>query len=237
MYLNKKNLLGVSMVKADADIPGLDNIHVRADGSTVASNRVSCLLVSPVKDQVKKLLKQILREKECGAITLTSDTVKDIIKNLGTDKKFGGMAEHCCLENDGEIGDGSVEIYTTDGVKKGKIKGKAYRRPYIDYGVFLQALLRNTKKRVIVNLPRLLVLLQTIDKIIKTGDEDNVIFIEFGNNGEIIIRGLDAMTGQRVVGIMNQYDYKEQKWLPEDKWELSLRPEKRIRHKKGEENE
>jgi hypothetical protein len=229
MYLNKKNLLGVGLVKADADIPGLDNIHVREDGSTVASNGVTCLLVSPVRNKVKQLLRSILRRKDCGEVTLTSDTVKDIIKNLPVDKKFGGMTEHCCLEDNGN---GNIEIHVTDGVRGGSIRGKVYRRPYIDYGVFLQSLRRKSGIRVVLNLPRFLMLLGVMDKIIKTSDEDNAVFIEFTDKGSVIIRGLDSMTGQRVVAIMNQYDYKEQQWLKENDWEKSLIPEIITRHKK-----
>ena len=228
MYLNKKNLIPVSMVKADSDIPGLDNIHVRADGSTVASNGITCLLVSPVRKQVEKLLRQIIKKRECGEVTLTSDTVKDIIKNLPSDKKFSGMTEHCSLEDHGE---GNIEIHMTDGTRGSSIRGKVYRRPYINYKVFLNALRRKNGVRVVVNLPRLLLLLQTIDKIIKTSDEDNAVFIEFTDKGSVIIRGMDSMTGQRVVAIMNQYDYKEQKWLKENDWEMSLIPKAKVRHK------
>lgn len=229
MYLSRKGLSVASLVKADSDIPGLDNVHVREDGSTVGSNGVTCMLVSPVRTEVKKILKGILKDRECGSVTLTSDTVKEVLKGLPIDKKFGGMTEHCCLESDGS---GDVEIHSTDGTRKSSIKGKVYRRPYIDYTVFLQSLRERGGKRVVVNLPRLLLLLQVIDKIIKTGDEENAVFIEFADNGSIILRGVDKVTGQRVLAVMNQYDNEEQNWLKPDEWEESLVPKSKVRHKR-----
>lgn len=232
MYLSKNNLLAVQVAKADADIPQLDNVHVMKDGTTVGSNGRGCIIVSPVQKKVKEYLSPILKEHKGESTTITSETVKSVMKDMPPDKKFHGLLEHCDLkvEDDGEI-----IISLTDGKRERSIRGKAYRRKYIDFSHFTSALTRRSGQKVVVNLTRFILLLQTIDKIVKTGDEENPVFIEFTDQNEIIIRGVDRNSGQRVIGIMSQYIKEEQKWLKENEWEMSLSVrKKKMRSKKKE---
>lgn len=209
--------------RPDADIPSMNNIHILEDGTSIGTNGMSCLFVSPVKKAVRKLLRELIPEKDCGSVTLPINFVKDILKALPPDKKYNGMTEHGSME---EAEHGDVYIHTTDGTNESRMHGRTYRRPFRLHIPFLKSIRKRNGARAIVNLTRLLILLQSIDAIIKTSDDEVPVFIEFTDKGSLIIRGLDPVTGQRVMGIMNQYDYDEQHWLEENKWERDLVPKK-----------
>lgn len=255
MIVSKQNLLVVHTTKADSAIPALDNVHIAADGSTVGVGGKMLLAVSPVNEKVKDKLQNILEEHGAGDITISSETVKSILKRFGmADKKFDGMLDHCNIET---INERECRVTQTDGKRRDRFTGKVYRREYVNYKSVLRTAMESVtgsnnlvcehcgkemdvdkSKKIVLNLKRLLLLLQTIEKIAPDSSGDSPVWIEFTESDYIVIRGINMVNGQRVVGIMSPFTGVEGKWLDPNDWELSLieddsvKSEPVIKHKK-----
>lgn len=225
MIISKQNLLVVHTTKVDSAIPALDNVHIAEDGSTVGVGGKMLLAVSPVDGKIKEKLANILDEEGEGGITISSETAKGILKRFGTaDKKFDGILDHCNIE---KIGGTDCRVTQTDGKRKDRFTGKVYRREFVPYkNVIRPAMVSVTgesdSKKIVLNLKRLLLLLQTIEKIAPDSSGDSPVWIEFTDNDYIVIRGINMINGQRALGIMSSYTGVEGKWLEPNEWERSL---------------
>lgn len=229
MILSKSNLLVVGIVHPDKKIPVLNNVHIERDGSTVARNNKVLIMVSPVLPEVKEKLEAILPETEMNVVTVSSGTINSVLKSLPSDRAFKGLLEHTDLD----VEDG-VKFTLTDGKRNRSISGKKYARKYISYKEALaDALSRiNTGVQIVLDLNRLLLLLQTIKKICPDTSKELPVFIEFTNDNDIIIRALNPNNGQRVIALMTSYKGIEGKWLNYNKWEQTFFKKKKIKFKR-----
>jgi len=233
MIVSKSNLQVVNVTKLDKNIPALDNVHLAEDGSTVAIGGKMALVVSPVDDKAKKKIENVIEDEGAGGITISSDTVKQIIKDMPADRKFGGLLEHCNIK---KLGNGTdVRVTTTDGKRKRSIVGKLFDKDFLPYRELFKVAIEKSNsgdsKRIVLNLKRLLILLQTIEKVAPDTSGDNPIWIEFTDNDYVIIRGVNMITGQRCVGVMNSYKNTEGKWLEVNEWERSFLYSKKLKKK------
>lgn len=233
MIISKANLQTVHTTKVDKNIPAIDNVHVAEDGSTIGIGGKMMIAVGPVKDEVKKKLKNVLPEKGGGGLTINSDTVKDVIKNIPADKQFYGLREHCNVEKDGD----EVLVTMTDGKRKKRTRGKLFPREFLPYKSLVKQAMETSKSgnsvRIVLNLKRFILLLQTIERVAPDTTGENPVWIEFTEKNYIIIRGLNMINGQRCIAIMSPYEGTEGKWLDLDEWELSfLEDEKQVKESK-----
>ena len=227
MIISKQNLLVVHTTKVDSAIPALDNVHIARDGSTIGVGGKMLLAVSPVDEKVKEKLANILPEEGEGDITISSETVRGILKRFGTaDKKYDGLLDHCNIEKTSE---GDCRVTQTDGKRRDRFTGKVYRREFVPYKKVIQPAMQNVtgkgkteSKKIVLNLKRLLLLLQTVEKIAPDSSGDSPVWIEFTDNDYIVVRGINMVNGQRTIGIMSSYSGVEGKWLEPNDWELSL---------------
>ena len=241
MIVSKANLQVVHATKVDKNIPALDNVHIAEDGSTVGVGGKMMLAVSPVQKEVKKKLANVLNESGGGNVSVSSETVRTVMRAIPTDKQFHGLLEHCNVE---PLEGGEARVTMTDGKRRRNITGKLYPRDFLPW----RKLMREASKvgeqgdslRLVLNLKRLLLLLQTIEKVAPDTSGDNPVWIEFTDNGYIIIRAVNMINGQRCVGVMSPYEGVEGKWLENGDWERSFLEDppkkvlktKKIKHKK-----
>jgi hypothetical protein len=217
MIISKHNLSLWQLIKNDSKIPVLNNLHIAEDGSTVARNGKSLVVLSPVVEEIKENLKTLFKNQPLNqSISVSSELIKKVFDSIKQDKKFNGLLEHCDIEVNGT----EVIFIFTDGIQQSEMKGKIYNREYIDYKANLNEALSNlTSNRIILDLNRLLSLLTTIHKIIPdNGGGEVPIFIEFTKKNDIIIRAINFKTGQRIIALMTSYII-EDKWLSLDDWE------------------
>lgn len=226
MIVSKSGLLVVELTKADNKVPVLDNVHIEKDGTCVGSSGKSVLLVSPVLPETKKSLKNILQESGNDEMTISADTIKTVLKNLPPDKQFGGILEHCNIDKRGN----ECKIQTTDGKRRRSIIGKLYNRGYLPFkkmvGLALSSSERKSGKRIVLNLKRLILLLSSIEKICPDTTNESPVWIDFTDDGQIVIRAINNTNGQRCIGIMTSYKGIEGQWLEADDWEQSFIEEK-----------
>jgi len=216
MILNKSNLVIVDLVKVDVGVPVLNNIHVRKDGTSVASNGRAVVAVSPVGSEVKgKLPLEESRLKEGSeGITISAEFIREVLKNMPKDTMFGGLLEHCDIDRSGAV-------RLNDGKRQRLLKGRLYDRDYVGFEeVFSRK--RSGGVRVVVNLKRLLLMLSVISKVCPDSSEETPVFLEFTEQNDIVVRAENRKTGQRVIGIAKSYKSVEGKWLKSNLWEKLL---------------
>ncbi len=225
MILSKQNLEVVRVADVDKGNSLLANIHIAKDGSTVATNQKVFLAVSPVEDGIKKNvpLVDVTGGLEKDGCTIPAETIKEVLKNIPKDTKFGGLLEHTKLTNGGKR---SVNFEITDGKRLRNIKGKKFPRKYIAYEKFLKDCLGDgvdgggeKKIRTVVNLKRLLSLLNAVDKICPDSTGENPVFISFTSDNRIIVRAVNQKTGQRAVGFVFAFENEKDSWLDFNDWE------------------
>lgn len=212
MIVSKANLKVVSVAKPDAGIPILNNVHFEEDGSSVASNSKSIVVCGPVHKEVMD--KVVVEDSGQCELSITADTVKEVLKNVPVDKQFGGLLEHVDLDDEGTF-------RLSDGKRKRRIVGQKYDRKYLDYKKTVREIAAaDTKARVVVNLARFITALETVKDCLGDAGGGQKVFIEFTEDNDILIRCRSARTGQRVV--CTTTTYKEDTWLKKDKWEKHL---------------
>lgn len=227
MKLSKGNLYAVEMTKEDKNIPALDNVHITKEGATIATNGLAVLAVSPVSDYMKKKVPGNDREMLTNE-TVSSETIKEIIKNIPRDTKFKGILEHCDYAN------GTFDL--ADLKRKRSISAKTYPREYVNYkDVLVNARKKINKVKCAVNLKRMLSILNTIDKICPDTSKNSAVFLEFTEDNNIFFRCQNVATEQKVIAYMKAYDTSEMAWPELDNWErdlLGVKPLRKIKKMK-----
>lgn len=217
--VSKSNLEVVIVTAKDSDVPVLDNVHVRPDGTTIGAARNLVLAVSPVHSKVKKGLH--LKDSELPkSVTIPSESIKKVIKNMPTSKLYGGLLNHCDVRYyAGE----TVYFDFHDGSREFSIKGKKYPMAYAPYLSILQGAFQNKSgMKIVVNRKRLKLLLDAMEKVCPDSEGESPVFLEFGTNNTIIVRAINMKNSQRAVGVMLTYKIDKDKWLSFTEWERSL---------------
>lgn len=214
MILSKGNLRIVDITKTDKQIPALDTVHITKEGGTVVTNGMAIICVSPVSKEMKE---KVVLTENCMFTdeTIASETAKEVLKNMPKDSKFRGILEHC------DYASGQFEL--TDGKRNRSISSKTYPREYVDYQNILKSAHRGiTSVRCAVNLKRLLVLLDCIDKVCPDSAKNSAVFLEFTEDNDIFIRAKNQATEQKVLAFMKAYDTQEIEYAKYDEWESKL---------------
>lgn len=223
MIISKQNLEAVNITKVDKNVPALDNVHIAEDGSTIGIGGRMFVVISPVSIKLKQKISGILDEHGDGGFTVSADTVRGILKDIPSDRKFQGLLEHCNIEQE----DGLCKIaIPTDGKRKKEVTGRLYPKDYLPYKKIVhdavKECMNETGHKIVLNLKRLILLLTTIEKIAPDSGADLPVWIEFTKDNYIVIRGINVKTGQRVIGVMQPFTGTEGKWLEPDDWEMSF---------------
>lgn len=239
MILSKQNLEIYSVPQTDKGIPVLNNVHVTAEGATIAANSKSFIAVSPVTDMVKNSLplKDVDANglsndvrKICGGengkdgFSISIGLAKEVCNAMPPDTVFGGLTEHTVVspvmsENSEVLGE--LKFETTDGKRKKILAGKKFDRKYIEYRGFLKKIFNaeSRKVKLVLNRKRLLTLINVLEKLCADKTGHSLIFVEVNNDNELILRSLNPRTGQHVSAFMTSYSQEEEEWIENDEWE------------------
>jgi len=213
MIYSKANLLVVDMTKADKGIPALDNVHFCADGTTIGANGSCVMAVSPVKEDVRS--KVPIQSSVGCSDTISSETVREVLRGMTRDTMFGGLLEHC--------DESSGKFKLTDGKRERTVAGKVWSREYVDYQRIFERMFGGvSSNRVVCNLRRLVDVLSCIDRMFPDSSKNSRVFLEFALENNIIIRAENTMRSQRVVAVLKSYSGLEAEWIDEDDWEKTL---------------
>jgi len=218
MILSRHNFLIANTTKVDKDIPVLANVHITEDGATIATNGQSIIAVSPVC-KTRKEKYPLEESKMIGESTIPVETIKDVLKHVIKDNQFQGILEHCDFNNYG----GNANFNFTDGKRRSSMQGKLCPSRYVNYkAVFENAFRRKEGTKVVLNIRRLLTLLETVQETCGSSKRDAVAFIEFTSDNNVILRSENNLTQQRVCAVMSSYKGIEGEWLTETDWEKKL---------------
>ncbi len=211
MIYSRSNL--VASLVTSKQPPILNNIHL-SEGTTVAFDGKLLVAVSPVRDGVKKEIP--LPESESGTLTVSAETIKEVLKNMPTDKKFHGLLEHCDVSPAGKFA-------LTDGKRHRSIAGKVFAKDFIDYkSVFREAKSSPIATRVVLNRHRLKQMLDFLDKACPDGSNESPVYLEFSQDNDVIARAQNPINGQRAIGYLTSYKAEEGQWLEADEWERKM---------------
>lgn len=214
MILSRSNLKVVEVTDAKGNAI-LNNVHIEPDGTTAASNGRAIICVSPVTIENRARITFLDNTPQTKPVNVAAETVKDVLKNMPPDKTFGGLLEHT------DFADGSFSL--TDSIRKKKISAKVYPRDYFDYKeAFRKATKAKSQVRVVLNRKRLIEMLQAIDNVCQDGTGEAPVFIEFTDQGDILLRAQSLANDQRALAYMTSYKEEEGKWLEANEWERGI---------------
>lgn len=220
MLISRYNLLIHRMTKQDKGIPMLDNVHFEGDGTSIATNGLAVVTVSPVQEKMREQV--ILEDKsDSSDITISSESVKEVLKSLPKDTKYSGILEHCIIEN---TGSGKAKFRLSDGKRKRSIEIKTYDNEYIGYNKVLQKSYQDNENNVktAVNLSRLLSVLSTISECCPDTSYQTPVFMEYNSDGNIIFRATNQKNGQQIIAVMKSYHGSEGKIPKLSEWERKM---------------
>jgi len=221
MIISRYNLMAHKMSRQDRGIPMLDNVHFEKDGTSIATNGLAVIVVSPVTDKMKEHV--IIQDKDTikSDITISAESVKEALKSLPRDTKYAGVLEHCVIEK--KTKDKTV-IKFSDGKRSKSLEAKVYNNEYADYRSFIKNSYKNNKTNIktAFNLSRLLSVLSTINEICPDTSYSTPVFIEFNEDGNLIFRCTNMKNSQQVIGLVRAYDGLEGKIPDLTEWEKRI---------------
>ena len=226
MIYSKGNLHAANITKNDKDISVLNNVHFTKEGGSIASGgEPACVLaVSPVTEETKENVPLIDSELK-DDLTINSESVKEVIKNIPKDTKYGGALEHTDLERDNE----NINFIVSSG--KGRIKrfeAKEFPFEYVDYKeVYKNVFERKILAKTAINLKRFITMLETIDKICPDSAKHSIVHMSLTDKNDVILHCENVKNGQRVLGIIKAYEGRESEGLKFTEWERGLTCQKR----------
>lgn len=217
MILNKENLLVSGVIGSDKSIPILNNVHITIDGSTVSANTKSVLVVSPAAGSAD-YTDSLEQWKE--PMTVPAESVKGILKDL--------PAGNECEISHSVTTKGNINFHVAidleDSIKESGskyINGKKFLRGFIDFmsrikNVFGSHRYGKQNYRLILNKRRLLLLLDTINKICPDSSGETAVYLETVEN-DCVIRCLNRTTKQVACGVMK--GEQDSEWMEYTQWE------------------
>jgi hypothetical protein len=223
VIVTKASLSAVKVARRDKDLPVLDNIRIEKDGTTVACARNIVLAISP-PGEARAAESPVSNSGALDSdITVPSEWVKGVLKEVKTDKTFDGLQEYIDVRVERKetpepvaffrwVQDGEPQVLCAD----------LYDGQFIDYrSVFARSLNNRSGVRLKMNRVRLKALVDTLDKVAPDNGEAPV-YIEFTEAGDMIMRATNDKTGQRAVAVMTRYSERGGDWLDPDEWERGL---------------
>lgn len=218
MILNKSNLKIVEIVKVDNKIPMLNNIHVDRDGITSAIGNKVMLVMSAVKDVTAEKVSQMhgwLMSK--FSLTIPANTIKEVLKNIPKDSQFSGLLEHVELGVEGKF-------KLSDGRSQRTIKCIPWKKDYPSWRKVWEKQKSESVVRAVYNRKRLLLLLQTMEKVCEDTSGYSPVWLEVSADNTITLRAVNMKTGQKALGLVGAYEGREAEWLSDEEFELKKKP-------------
>lgn len=226
-----KAALGVAVVAAkDSAVPMLGYVRFETDGSIIAAARNMIVVVGPVPEEVRKEVPLYRRETPVSAgFCITGETVKKVSTAIGVDKLFGGRLEFADVTAPDSQGRCIFTLH--DGRREQKIEARArIEKEWVPWRDIVKEALSGRRgtlavegERTILNRVRLRMMLDVIDKAAPDrGGGESPAYLEFTGKDDIIVRSVNYVTGQRVIGVMTSYKGGVGVWLKESDWERRL---------------
>ena len=221
MIVSRYNLIAHKLSKQDKGVPMLDNVHFMKDGTSIATNGLAIIAVSPITSEMKKHVVIDDKDNINSDITISTESVQEALKNLPKDIKFAGVLEHCVIEK--KKNDKTIMKFS-DGKRQKSIEIKTYDNEYADYQSFIKNAYKNNEsnKKTAFNLSRLLSVLNTINEVCPDTSNRTPVFMEYNEDGNLIFRCTNQKNGQETIGFMRAYEGLEGKIPMLSEWEKGI---------------
>lgn len=223
MVIPRGHLQLERMVKDD----GVLQFH--ADGSALATNKKAFIAVEGISQQRREAVPLAERELGAGAVSVTAETARSVLKLIPRDKMFQGALEHADIRREGDT---ELSVVTTDGKRVNRVRARC-GVGRIDPAPVMREIdgAARSGQTVCLNRKRLLMLLDTMERAAEDSSGESPVWLSITEGGDVALRGINQRTGQRVIGYMHAYrDVPE---LERSPWEMKYgrRPRRRRRRR------
>jgi hypothetical protein len=222
MIISRANLAVAAVASRNAKLPGLNRVHLCADGSTVAANEHILMAVSPVTPRMAEKFPMVESDEASPppeGVGIPLGLVKDAERKMPrSDQVISQQAARLtrCDED-------AVALLTTDGISKDESTAMPMRGKF----PLWKALLREAEKtatagRICVNGKRLIESIQALLKACPDGGDYNMIWIQFGGKDDpLYIRAMSPGTQQHAILRVNPIAVGL-KWIRTSVWERGI---------------
>ena len=222
MFLGKSNLVAVEMASTNNTDGPMCGVKVEADGTTVATDGLGMIIVEPVREEAVQLtglgeLKRLAR----GGVVFAASVFKRALRNLPGGKASGGVGMQYAAITD--RGDDRLELTTAGmGQPEERVSDYPLVGEFMDWRGFVR---RNCASgsgvgmRVTVNRKLLIKLLTVMDKACPDPVGYDAVFIEVRDGRALMLKGVNYVSNQRVLGLVMPLKLEAGKWLPQSDWE------------------
>lgn len=220
MLISRANLAVAAVASKKAQLPGINRVHLCEDGTTVAANEHMLLAVGPVKPEAAAAFPMVESGSTSpppGGIGLPLELCRDALRNMPRADLEKQYARITRADED------AIGLMTTDGIKKDEVTGMPMRGKFPQWKMLLAgARAQATRGKIAVNGKKLIELLQTILQACPDKGDYNMIWMQFGGDGDAMyIRALNRQTGQYALGMVNPVDVGAH-WIRTDAWEREV---------------
>lgn len=201
MIVSKLNLLIEKICGLDKAIPAFGYVHFKPNGSSVAMNSKSMIVVDSVDENKLDDIKAIVNDKSNNddAFTISANDCKMILKNISRDAKSDGLLEHVSLQ---KVEEGKNAVVIPNGINNfvcyvDELVHQTFPNTEAFTDKIRDAIERNGSVNISVNMKRFMSLLQVVEKLIGDSSGNSDVNITFDLKGETLsIKGTNKKTDQ-----------------------------------------
>lgn len=229
MIISKASLNLAILCAGDKHIPLMNVVCIEPDGSVVATNGKVIAAVSPVSPEMcaaVPLSGKGLEDTFGQQLVLSAGTVREIVKAIPRDTQFKGILEHCSVRLTPSTSVVTVEV--TDGKRRNTMTVRTVAPKWIEYkAVFKNAWDRGAEEpadgwRVVLNRKRTALMVEMIERVCPYDGDFAPVYWEFARNGNVIVRALNELTGQRMIGVLSAVTGAGAAWMEMSDWERKM---------------
>jgi len=216
MIVNRDQLTMQSVVGDDG------TLQLNRDRSAVATNKKVYLVCEGVPGGIREQVP--LEEGELGdeRVAVSPETVREMLKNVPRDRRFGGLLEHIDVRASAT----DVTFESTDGKRKTRKTAKRSDREVNSAPatkLILDTFGRKDVTVMCLNLSRFIDLIAAMDSISDDSSGESPVWVAVSPDGDIALRTVKWKTGQRVLGYMHSYNGADSQ-IPElSEWERRMK--------------
>jgi len=191
-------------------------VHFAYDGSSVATNGRCLMAVGPVDTERVRFPEVAGDENVEGMdVSVELDVVDTAVRNMRAVGSAGGGRGYCKITKCSAEG---VEFTTVGKRKIQRVEGRPVRGGFLKW----QDAMKEARKKarvgsVCLHRGTLIDILTAMEEAAE-GSDGGAVFIEFGGrDDEVILRSVNRLTGQHIVGLVGALKTGG-KWIRADRW-------------------
>lgn len=200
-------------------------LRIGKDGSVMGRSRKAYLISSPLPEDFRTKHPIFKNYPLPTPVIISADSSAEVYRDIKRDTKFRGLLEHTDVEFRGDSIEDGLRFKLSDGRRPRLLDVQAQHggeEPKLILRKIFAALNDPGKGiSACLNTRRLLQLLESIDRSCSDSTGETPVWMALTPEGDIALRAVSRVTGQRFLGYMRAYTGVEGKAPPLSSWEKS----------------